>query len=93
MATHHSKTSRTKSSNDQIVVPSWDSVWDSFGERSTIESMNKDGWKTTQQAAKSTGISRPRINQIAHEGGLDWVKEKVYSGGKIRELMFVRPKI
>jgi hypothetical protein len=54
--------------------------------------MNKEGWKTVAQAAESTGLSRPRINSLAHEGGFEWIKEKVYSGGKTREMVFVRPK-
>lgn len=93
MATHHSRPKRTKSPDDKIVVPNWDSVWASFGKRSTIESMNEEGWKTITQTAELTGLSRPRINHMAHEGRLEWVKEKVYSGGKTREMMFVRPKI
>lgn len=92
METTHSKTSRTKKPAPKIVVESWDEVWQSFGQRSTIELMNKAGWKTVTQAAESTGLSRPRINSIAHEGGFEWIKEKVYSGGKTREMVFVRPK-
>lgn len=91
METTHSKTSRTKKPASKIVVESWNEVWQSFGQRSTIELMNKEGWKTVIQAAKSTGLSRCRINAIANEGGLEWIKEKVYSGGKTREMMFVRP--
>ena len=95
MATHHSKTGRAKGSNDKIVVPSWDGIWESLNEdrgKSTIESMNADGWKTVVQAAESTGLSRPRVNHMAHEGKLEWTKRRVYSGGKTREMMFVRPK-
>jgi hypothetical protein len=96
METTHSKTRRAKGSAPKIVVPSWDSVWDSLNEdrgKSTIESMNEDGWKTVTQAAASTGLSRPRVNHMAHEGKLDWIKKRVYSGGKTREMMFVRPKV
>jgi len=55
--------------------------------------MNADGWKTVVQAAESTGLSRPRVNHMAHEGKLEWTKKRVYSGGKTREMMFVRPKV
>ena len=95
MATHHSKTGRAKSPNDKIVVPSWDNIWESLNEereRSTIESMNKDGWKTTYQASAAIGLSRTRVNHMALEGKLDWIKKRVSSGGRTREMMFVRPK-
>ena len=92
METTHSKTSRTKKPAPKIVVESWDEVWQSFGKKTTIELMNSEGWKTVAQAAESTGLSRPRINSLAHEGGFEWIKEKVYSGGKTREMVFVRPK-
>ena len=96
MATHHSKTSRAKGSNAQIVVPSWDSVWESFNaenQKTTIEAMNADGWKTLQQAADDSGLSRPRMNQIANEGKLETIKKKVYYAGKTREFVFVRPSV
>jgi hypothetical protein len=95
MATHHSKTGRAKGSNDKIVVPSWDNVWASFNaenEKTTIESMNADGWKTIQQAAKESGLSRARINHIANEGKLERIKRKIFVNGVTREVNFVRPK-
>lgn len=96
MATHHSKTGRAKSSHDKIVIPSWDSIWDSFKEentKTTIEAMNAEGWKTIQQAAKESGISRPHINCLANSGKLERVKRKVFLSGLTREVNFVRPKI
>ena len=96
MATHHSKTSRTKSPHAEIVVPRWDDVWQSFkeaNETTTIEAMNAEGWKTIQQAADAVGLSRPRINQLAIEGKLlEREVKKVVVGGKIREINFVKPK-
>jgi hypothetical protein len=95
MATHHSKTGRAKSSNDKIVVPSWDSVWESFKDSSiltTIEEMNEQGWKTIQQASQMIGLSRPHINAMAVNGKFERVKRKVWHSGKSREINFVRPK-
>ena len=96
MATHHSKTGRAKSSNDKIVVPSWDSVWDSFKEKNTkttIEAMNAEGWKTEKQVAQDTGISRKNINYLSNNGKLDVIKKKVLIDGITREINFVRPKV
>lgn len=96
MATHHSTSRRTKSTNDKIVVPSWDSVWASFNaenQKTTIEDMNAEGWKTSQQVAESTGLSRSYINQLSNCGKFESAKRKVYVGGKTREIVFVRPKI
>jgi hypothetical protein len=94
METTHSKTSRTKKPAPKIVVPSWDSVWASFNaenEKTTIESMNAEGWKTVQQAARDSGLSRPRINHIANEGKLERIKRKIFINGVTREINFVRP--
>lgn len=94
MATYHSKTGRAKGSNDKIVVPSWDSVWDSFKEenvKTTVEAMNAEGWKTIQQAAQSIGISRNHMNALANEGKMEMTKRKVFLAGVTREVNFVRP--
>ena len=96
MATHHSRSKGTKGTDVKIVVPSWDSVWASFNaenEKTTIESMNAEGWKTIQQAAKESGLSRPRINYIANEGKLERIKRKIFVNGVTREVNFVRPKL
>ncbi len=95
MATHHSKTSRTKGPDAQIVVPSWDSVWQSFRESNeiiSIEAMNAEGWKTVTQVAEEIGLSRSHINFMANNGNLERTKRKVSSGGKVREINFVRPR-
>jgi hypothetical protein len=96
MATHHSKTRRAKGSHDKIVVPSWESIWASFNaenEKTTIESMNVEGWKTIVQASKSCGLSSSRVNQMANEGKMDRIKKRVWCGGLTREINFVRPKL
>ena len=95
MATHHSKTGRAKSSNDKIVVPSWDSVWDSFKEKNTkttIEAMNAEGWKTLEQVVDDSGLARATIRYHATKGKLDTVRKKVFFMGATREMTFVRPK-
>lgn len=96
MATCNRTSGRTKSSNAKIVVPSWDSVWESFKaerQKTSIEEMNRDGWKTLQQVADELGMSRPHINTMALKGDFEVVKRKVYHCGKTRELTFIRPKI
>ena len=95
METTHSKTCRAKGSSPKIVVPSWDEVWDSFNannQKTTIEAMNDDGWKTIDQAAKDCGLSNCRINQLANAGSLERIKKKVWLGERTREINFVRPK-
>ena len=95
METTHSKTSRTKKPAPKIVVPSWDEVWDSFtasAKKTTIEAMNAEGWRTVDQVAKETELSRCRINQMANEGKLDRIKKRVWQSGLTREMNFVRPK-
>jgi hypothetical protein len=96
MATHHSKTRRAKSSNDKIVVPSWDSVWKSL-ERdntfTTIEAMNAEGWKTVDQVMKITGLSSSRIRNMISEEKFDRDKKRVRDGGTIKTMNFVRPKV
>ena len=95
MATHHSKTGRTKSSNDKIVVPSWDEIWDSFdvrNQKTTIEAMNAEGWRTVDQVIQKTGLSSPRIYNMMREGKFESVKKKVFHAGKTRDINFVRPK-
>jgi hypothetical protein len=98
MATHHSKTSRTKGTNAQIVVPSWDSVWQSFkesNESTTIEAMNAEGWKTIKQASTESGYAENYINAMALRGvKMELKKIKVpCENGCVRKLNFVRPKI
>jgi len=55
--------------------------------------MNSDGWKTLQQVADEYGRSRPHINQMANTGKFESVKRNVYHAGKIRQLVFIRPKL
>lgn len=98
MATHHSKTGRTKSPNAKIVVPSWDSVWQSFkesNEKTTVEAMNTKGWKTIKQASAESGYAENYINALALRGvKMELQKRKVACiNGSVREMNFVRPKI
>ena len=96
MATHHSKTSRAKSPDAEIVVPEWNSVWQSFRDScalTTIEEMNVEGWKTIEQTSNEIGLSRPHINAMANSGKLERIKRKVFTGGKSREINFIRPKV
>ena len=96
METTHSKTSRTKKPAPKIVVESWDSVWASFNadhQKTTIDAMNAEGWKTIEQASKEIGLSRPRINQMANDGILERIKRKISDDGTTREMNFVRPKV
>lgn len=96
MATCYRTSGRTKSSHAKIVIPSGDSIWESFkaeNQKTTIESMNRDGWKTLQQVADMVGMSRPHINGMALNGKFETIKKKVYHCGKTRELTFVKPKI
>jgi hypothetical protein len=95
MATHYSKTRRAKSSNDKIVVPSWDSVWDSFREartKTTIEDMEADGWKLAIQAAREVGLSRQAMFDLISKDMVESTKRKISYSGKTREMVFVRPK-
>jgi hypothetical protein len=95
MATHHSKTRRAKSSNDKIVVPSWDSVWDSFKEartKTTTEDMEVEGWKLAIQAAKEVGLSRQAMFDLISKDKVESTKRKVNYSGKTREMVFVRPR-
>ncbi len=95
MATHYSKTRRAKSPNDKIVVPSWDSVWESFKdntEYTTIEAMNAEGWKTVDQVMKITGLSNSRVRNMIYEDRLDREKRRVKDNGTFKTINFVRPK-
>jgi hypothetical protein len=95
MATHHSKTRRAKSSNDKIVVPSWDEMWESLGRDNiftTIEAMNAKGWKTVDQVMKITGLSNSRIRNMISEERFDREKKRVRDNGTIKTMNFVRPK-
>jgi hypothetical protein len=96
MATHYSKTRGAKGSNDKIVVPSWDSVWDSFKEartKATIEDMEADGWKLAILAAKEVGLSRQAMFDLISKDMVESTKKKIDYSGKTREMVFVRPKI
>jgi hypothetical protein len=95
MATHYSKTRGAKSSNDKIVVPSWNSVWDSFKEartKTTIEDMEAQGWKLAILAAKEVGLSRQAMFDLISNDRLESKKRKISYSGKTREMTFVRPK-
>ena len=96
METTHSKTRRTKGSSPKIVVPSWDSVWESFKEdntKTTIEAMEDEGWKTVRDVARMTNLSRQRVLELANSDKMESVKKKVIQTGKTREMVFVRPKV
>jgi len=97
MATHNSTSGRAKSSNDKIVVPQWDDVWQSFretNEMTTIEAMNAEGWKTIKQASADSGYAENYINALANRGQkLELTKKRVNCGASVREINFVRPKI
>lgn len=96
MATHNSTTKRTKSPNAQIVVPSWDKVWESFDSRNTkttVEAMNAEGWKTIDQVVRKTQLSSPRVHNLIKEGEFESVKKKVLYFGRTREIVFVRPRV
>jgi hypothetical protein len=96
MATHHSTSGRTKGSSPKIVVPSWDSVWDSFKEartKTTIENMEAEGWKLAIQAAKEVGLSRQAMFDLISKDMVESTKRKINYGGKTREMVFVRPKV
>lgn len=96
MATCYRTSGRTKSSHAKIVVPSWDSVWDSFNaenQKTTIAAMNAEGWKTIPQVAELTGLSKPRINEMALNGKkFELIKRKIFHHGQTRTINFVRPK-
>jgi len=97
MATHHSTSGRAKGSNDKIVVPQWDDVWQSFretNEMTTIEAMNAEGWKTIKQASADSGYAENYINALANRGQkLELTKKRVNCGTSVREINFVRPKV
>jgi hypothetical protein len=95
METTHSKTRRTKGSSPKIVIQSWDRVWKSFdtdNQKTTIEAMNAEGWRTVDQVIQKTGLSSPRIYNMVREGKFETVKKKVFYAGKTRDIKFVRPK-
>jgi hypothetical protein len=95
METTHSKTRRTKGSSPKIVIQSWDSVWKSFdtdNQKTTIEAMNAEGWRTVDQVIQKTGLSSPRIYNMVREGKFETVKKKVFYAGKTRDIKFVRPR-
>jgi hypothetical protein len=96
MATHHSTSGRTKGSAPKIVVPSWDSVWDSFKEartKTTTEDMEAEGWKLAIQAAKEVGLSRQAMFDLISKDMVESTKRKINYSGKTREMVFVRPKL
>jgi hypothetical protein len=96
METTHSKTRRTKGSSPKIVIQSWDNVWKSFdtdNQKTTIEAMNAEGWRTVDQVIQKTGLSSPRIYNMVRERKFETVKKKVFYAGKTRDIKFVRPKI
>jgi hypothetical protein len=97
METTHSKTGRTKGSAPKIVVPSWDSLWESFtnnNTQTTIEAMNAEGWRSVDQVMSVTGLSNSRIYNMIREGKFDCEKKRIKKdGGPARILSFVRPKV
>jgi hypothetical protein len=96
METTHSKTGRTKGSSPKIVVPSWDSVWQSFretNEKTTVEAMRADGWRLIADVAQELKLSKQGIFDQINSNKLDSIKKRVYLEGKTREMRFVRPKV
>lgn len=96
METTHSKTGRAKKPASKIVVPSWDSVWASFeenNEKTTVEAMNADGWKTVDQVIETIGLSKSRIYNMIREGKMERVKKKVTVNGLTNKINFIRPKL
>ena len=95
METTHSKTRRTKSSAPKIVVSSWDKVWESFKEdhtKTSIESMEANGWRLAIEAAKEVGLSRQAMFDLIANEKVESIKAKIDYSGKTREMTFVRPK-
>lgn len=95
MATHHSRSKRTKSHNTEIVVPSWDSVWQSFKndhQKTTTEKMAVNGWKLLTDIAKNIGLSRQAVFDLIAKNKMESTKRKIDYAGKTREMVFVRPK-
>lgn len=71
-------------------------VWEVFykeNQKTTIDAMNKDGWKTLQQVADMCGLSRSHVNQLANSGKMQTIKKKIYHSGRTRDVVFVRPII
>ena len=96
METTHSKTRRAKGSSPKIVVQSWDNVWQSFKEdhtKTSVESMEAEGWKLALDAAKEVGLSRQAMFDLISNGKVDSIKAKINYSGKTREMTFVRPKL
>jgi predicted DNA-binding protein YlxM (UPF0122 family) len=96
METAHSKTNRAKKPAPKIVVNQWDDVWRSFKERhkhTTIESMESNGWKLLVSLAEEIRTSRQAIHDLVNSGKMEKTKEKIQFSGKIREMVFVRPKL
>lgn len=74
---------------------SWGDVWESFKEdhsKTSIESMEAEGWKTAINAAKEVGLSRQSMFDLIARGRVDSIKVKIDYSGKTREMTFVRPK-
>lgn len=71
-------------------------AWAAFyqaNQKTTIEAMNAEGWKTIDQVAQECGLSKSRINHLAVDGKIERTKRKVFHGGRTREVNFVRPLI
>lgn len=70
-------------------------AWGEFfaaNQRTTIEEMNKDGWKTIKQVAEATGRSERTINKMAYSDGMEIAKKTIVSNGSSRLTIFMRPK-
>lgn len=96
METTHSKTGRAKKPASKIVVESWDDVWRSFmaeNQKTTIESMEAQGWKLLIDVAKEIGLSKQGIFDQINSNKLESIKQKINYSGKTREMVFVRPKL
>lgn len=94
MATAYCKTRNAKGPDDQIVVPSWDDIWDShkkLADLVTVEEMNSDGWKTYEQVGELLGVHRMTIANWVNTKRYECRKERVRYKGCIRDVNFVRP--
>jgi predicted transcriptional regulator len=55
--------------------------------------MNAEGWRTVEQVMETSKLSNARIYNMIREGLFEREKKKVKTGGMIKVLNFVRPKV
>lgn len=71
-------------------------AWKKFyqdNQKTTIEAMNAEGWKTVEQVSKESGVSKCRLTYMANDGKLERTKRKIFTGNKTREINFIRPLV